>query len=212
MMADLEGAYSAKKELNRWKPKLVSPVTTAWALLAGVMWIAVALLLVSSMTESSLGDLLKKYMEPYLGFVSAVALPLAVAFTVAAVVSEVVSQLRVPPPRFRVVDQLTRALGDLGLLDLDHKDRWRGMYWVAPVGRWDRKTKAYSLLFDINTVKATPELFQQKLLEAIAGFRGVQDVTIEPWKTKRGMRRCFKLTLWYGTNPYEKTLDEMKPW
>lgn len=211
-MADLEGAYSAKKELNRWKPKLVSPVTTAWALLAGVMWMAVAWLLVSSVTESALVGLVEEYAEPYLGFVSALALPLAVTFTFAAVVSEAVSQFRVPPPRFRVVDQLTRALGDLGLLDLDHKDRWRGMYWVAPIGRWNRKAKTFSVLFDINTVKATPEIFNQKLMEAIAGFRGVQEVSIEHWRTKRGKRRCFRLTLWYDIDSRIKTADELNPW
>lgn len=211
-MADLEGAYSAKKELNRWKPKLVSPVTSAWAFVAALMWLSVVLLVVLDMAQSNMGELLQRYMKPYLEWVSVFALPLAIACTVAAIASELVSQFRVPPPLFRVRDQLTRALGDLELLDLDHKDRWRGMYWVSPVAKWDRKTRAYSVLFDINTVKATPELFQQKLLEAIAGFRGVQDVTIEPWRTKRGYRRCFKLTLWYGTNPYEKTLDEMKPW
>lgn len=211
-MADLEVAYSAKKELNRWKPKLVSPATLAWTAVAVVMWFSVAFLVALDMMQSSTGELLQQYMKLYLDWASVYALPLAIVCTVAAICAELVSQFRVPPPLFRVKDQLTRALGDLGLLDLDHKDRWRGMYWVSPVAKWDRKTKAYSLLFDINTVKATPELFQQKLLEAIAGFRGVQDVTIEPWRTKRGYRRCFKLTLWYGTNPYEKTLDEMKPW
>lgn len=211
-MADLEGAYSAKKELNRWKPKLVSPATSVWVVAAVFMWVSVVLVVMMDTMQSSTGEFLKEYARPYLEWVSDYALPLAIVCTVAAIASELVSQFRVPPPMFRVKDQLTRALGDLGLLDLDHKDRWRGMYWVSPVPMWNRKTRAYSVLFDINTVKATPELFQQKLLEAIAGFRGVQDVTIEPWKTKRGYRRCFKLTLWYGTNPYEKTLDDMKPW
>lgn len=211
-MTDLEGAYSAKKEMNRWKPKLVSPATMLWGLAAGAMWLSVVLLIVSDIVQSSAVELLKQYAEPFLGWASVYALPLAIVCTVAAIFAELVSQFRVPPPLFRVKDQLTRALGDFGLLDLDHKDRWRGMYWVSPFPKWNRKTRAYSLLFDINTVKATPELFQQKLLEAIAGFRGVQDVTIEPWRTKRGYRRCFNLTLWYGTNPYEKTLDEMKPW
>lgn len=213
-MTDLEVAYSAKKEFNRWKPKLLSPATVLWGLAAWLMWLSFLLLTFSGseMMQSTIGELLRQFMSPFLEWASVFALPLAITFTLMAIAAEPISRLRVPPPLFRVKDQLTRALGDLDLLDLDHKDRWRGMYWVSPIPQWNRKARAYSLLFDIHTVKATPEFFQEKLSGAMAGFHGVQQVIIEPWKTKRGYRRCFKLTLWYSTNPYEKTLEDIKPW
>lgn len=210
-MEAVEGAISAKKELNRWKPRQFSYFTMGFSVLAIVSlgaWV-VAMMLGNPDFED-VKDLFK-FIEPVEEFLRAWALPAAVAFVIAAVAAELISRFRVPPVQWRVKQELVRALGDMGLLDLEHKDRWRGVLWVAPIGKWDKKTKSFSILFDIRTVKAKERIFTE-LSESIAGFRGSQDASIEPWKTNNGKRFCMKLTLWYGLNPYESKLEEMIPW
>lgn len=194
---------------NRWKPRRLSPVTSFLVFMAVLLWAFTGVSAVLGIAhESTVEELIWRSIGP----VSVFFLPFAVACSVLAVLSELVSRFRIPPPTWRVREELIMALGDLGLLDLDRKDTWRGVLWIAPFGGWNRKARAFSMLFDVRTVKATPDLFRHNLPDAIAGFRGVQGLTVEPWRTKRGYRRCFKLTLFYAVDSYQRALDEMKPW
>lgn len=123
-------------------------------------------------------------------------------FTVLAVVTEVFSYLRFPPPTWRVKDELTAALVDVGILNPYDVDSWKGMYRVAPIGKFNWNAKSFELLFDVATVKANDErlkMLQENL--PIAGFHRAQEVAIEHHKTSKGNRVCFKLIIWYSSRP-----------
>jgi len=123
---------------------------------------------------------------------------------------EAVSKFKIPPPTWRVRIELERALIDLGILNGEDTRRWRGVWWCARFGKYDRKTKLYTLNFDCRTVKNKQDVYEQ-IEQSVAGFRYCQDVEIRPYYRK-GKRRGMQLMLWYSENPYKRGLRDMSPW
>ena len=178
---------------RRWKPQRCS-ILTLLLLSAGLVILAVSLIGYELGMVEGL-----RIPQPLIPVFNPDYLPAGVAVIVAALVGWVISLFRVPPPRWRVKNDLTRALIDLGLLDRYDMDYWKGSYWVSPFGRYSWKTKSYSILFDIKNVNATEEKFRD-LESSIAGFTRSQDVSIEHW-TAFGNRQAFKLTIWFSAKP-----------
>jgi len=126
--------------------------------------------------------------------------------------SEALSRIRVPPPTWRVRQELISTLIALNLLPRD-QTKWHGMLWVAPLGHYDFKTKRYTLLFDIRNPKATEKRFE-KIGGGIAGFAHSQDVAIEHARIKRmgNRRECMRLIVWYGQSPFSSNEQYGSPW
>lgn len=200
-----ENGSSLSISEHRWRPRLFSPITTFFFVMAIICLGLFALsLMFGEMEIQRKYEFINLIMGNTAQFLSAGILALIIA-----AINEAISRLRIPPPTWRVKQELTRALCDLGLLEKNDTTYWKGAYWVAPIGKWNSKSKSFELLFDIRNVNATQEKFDQ-LEESIAGFARSQDVSIEHWKIKNN-RNGFKLTLWYSSNPFEKPLSNITP-
>lgn len=207
-MEAVEGAVELNRELHRWKPRQASLWTLLFMMIA-IAAFAVAILQVVRDSPEMQGFSLRAWLD-LIPFEYGAWLAMGAAFTIAAISAELISRFRVPPATWRVKVELQRALIDLGMLDGEDTRRWRGVFWCAPFGKYSRKEKLYTLLFDCRTVKAKPEVFKE-LEQCIAGFHRSQDAAIETYRRK-GKRTCYRLMLWYGTNPYEKGLKDAAPW
>lgn len=207
-MEAVEEAAELNRELHRWKPRQASFWTMLFTILA-IVALAVAVLQMLGERPESQGFSLLAWLD-LIPFDNGIWLAATAAFAALAIVAELVSRFRVPPATWRVKVELQRALIDLGMLDGEDTRRWRGVFWCAPFGKYSRKEKLYTLLFDCRTVKAKPETFKE-LEQCIAGFHRSQDAAIETYRRK-GKRTCYRLMLWYGINPYEKGLKDAAPW
>lgn len=189
-------------EAKRWKPKLFSN----YALIiggAGVIFITLAAisLLLSKFDLSSLPDYLKTLFTNDGSFFLLGGVLLLIAGLI-----ETFSRLRTPPPTWRVREELIRAMGDLGLLELNDKARWQGKFSVAPIGKYNKHAKCFTVPFLLRNVNATEDKFKS-MEKSIAGFARSVDCTIEQDNTKKFYN--FRLVLWYA-NPYEN-IDEINP-
>lgn len=208
-MEAIKDAIELQRESNRWKPRQVSRWAVVPILLAMISAGIAVLLLVDGHLETQEGFTPLGWAE-WVPFGAATWVVLAASLAVVGAIAELVSRFRVPPATWRVKVELQRALIDLGLLDGEDTRRWRGVFWCAPFGKYSRREKLYTLLFDCRTVKATPQVFKE-MEQSIAGFHRSQDAAIEPYRRK-GKRACYQLMLWYGTSPYEKGLKDAAPW
>lgn len=207
-MEVVEGAAELNRELHRWKPRQASLWTLLFTMLAVVVLAVAMLQIMREKTEVQEYSILA--WVDLIPFEYGVWLAMTAAFAIAAMSAELISRLRVPPATWRVKVELQRALIDLGILDGEDTRKWRGVWWCAPFGKYNKREKLYTLLFDCRTVKAKPEVFKE-LEHSIAGFHRSQDAAIEPY-SRNGKRACYRLMLWYATNPYEKGLKEVAPW
>lgn len=208
-MEALKDALELQRESYRWKPRRVSPWAVILMIPAMISAGIAVVLLVDEQLEAQEGFTSFGWAD-WVPFDIATWSTLAAAFLAIGVAAELVSRFRVPPATWRVKVELQRALIDLGLLDGEDTRRWRGVFWCAPFGKYSRREKLYTLLFDCRTVKATPQVFKE-MEQCIAGFHRSQDAAIEPYHRK-GKRACYQLMLWYGTSPYEKGLKDAAPW
>ena len=207
-MDAVEGAVELQRELHRWKPRRASFWTLLFVICAAIA-LAIAMLRAIGDQPEVQGYSLLAWLH-FVPLEPRAWLAIAAVFAAAALAAALISRFRIPPATWRVKVELQRALIDLGLLDGEDTRRWRGVFWCAPFGRYSRQEKLYTLLFDCRTVKAKPEIFKE-LEQCIAGFHRSQDAAIEIYKRK-GKRACYRLMLWYGTNPYEKGLKDAAPW
>lgn len=187
---------------KQWKPKLVSNYT---AVFGGLGLIALALFFIAQL----LGQLELKttptfanplFLNQYL------ILGFGIFLIVIAVIGEAVSRLRTPPPTWRVKEELIRAMGDMGLLELNNMDRWQGKFAVCPVGRYNRQAKCFTVPFLLRNVNATEDKFKT-MEKSIAGFARSLDCSIEQDNSRRLYN--FKLVLWYD-DPYSN-IDNINP-
>ena len=203
-----------KPHPDLFKPRTTSPSAVA-LLLLGISLIAVHIAL-AIMPPEAVG-LIKNVLyavnvRELAADIAYNSFTLGIAFLAAAGASQLASMLRVPPPSWKIKQELALALISLGLLPRD-RGRWKGVYWVAPFGKYDFRAKRYTLLFNVKNVKAT-ERKLEKIEGGTAGFAHSQYVAIEhariEWMGNR--RECMKLVIWYGTTPYGRNLDKGVPW
>lgn len=193
---------SSSTNSKQWKPKLVSTYT---ALVGGLGLIALALFFLAQL----LGNLELKSIPDYLLPIFEAQPQLFIAGTALILVAvgiEAFSRLRTPPPTWRVKEELIRAMGDMGLLELNNMERWNGKFAVAPVGRWNRQAKCFTVSFLMRNVNATEDKFKT-MEKSIAGFARSLDCSIEQDNSKRLYN--FRLILWYA-DPYSN-IDNINP-
>lgn len=191
---------------NQWKPKLVSDWTV---IVGGIGLIALSLFLMLRAFKA-LG--ITEIHEPFCHVASYEfeCLIIGVLLFGLAITGEALSRFRImPPSKRRVQNELTRCLIQLGLLDGNNTQKWKGMFSVAPIGRWDTKTKRFSLPFLLRHAKATDRQFET-IEQSIASFAGCRDVAVEIDNTNRIWN--MRLDLWYGDDPYEESLSHDAPW
>ena len=204
-MASFSGTHSPDAEKREWRPRRYCLPTVLFACGGFVcLGISALVIMLDMMPEIDATPLIE-ILPP---FNHEAAIGASVFSLICAIASEAVSRNRVPPPTWRVRAELERALIDLGLLDGKDTSKWRGIWWCAPKGQYDRRAHLFTLLFDCRTVKATPEVFS-KLGQSIAGFHKSQDAAIVPYE-RSGKRACMKLMLWYG-NPFSDGAKELDP-
>lgn len=227
-MKESENALIEKNQGHRWEPRHNSPITAVFIFFATIFFMAwiVSLVLFFVLVPTSstiafinewgliqLFEFVRLLIEPFLSFLAILktaALPSSLVLLLSGILVEIISRRRIPPATWRVQDELTRALCELGLLDVNHKERWTGIYWVSPIGRWDRKSKRKELIFSLRSTKANSEIFND-IGDRVAGFRGCEDATIEPWRI-RGNREGWKLILWYSQDPLTSAINAVRPW
>lgn len=187
---------------KRWRRRVLSPFTAIY--LAISMFCGSMALL--SLLLGGIGWPQVFNLWPFAAFKAVIAFSwhplLFVLFALLAAGTEVFSYLRFPPPVWRVKNELTAALVDVGILNPYDVESWRGVYHVAPFGKFNWGARSFELLFDVASVKANDErlkMLQENL--PIAGFHRAQEVVIEHYKTAKGNRLCFKLTVWYSAAP-----------
>lgn len=202
-------ATESQRKSYSWKPRRVSPWAVMPILLSMISAGVAVLLLVDEQLELQDGFTSFGWAN-WVPFAPVVWIALSAILAAIGIATELISRFRVPPATWRVKVELQQALIDLGLLDGEDTRRWRGIFWCAPFGKYRRREKLYTLLFDCRTVKATPQVFKE-MEQRIAGFHKSQDAAIEPYRRK-GKRACYQLMLWYGTSPYEKGLKDVAPW
>ena len=194
----------AQPEQRRWRPRqvpgLVAGLGMVGAILAvvSVLWIVFGDQAMESMKE------VPAYLQD--GTLVAIAIAIAVLCIVIAVAAMVVIYTR--PTAFKVRQELIRSLIQLRLLD-DDMTMWKGMFSVAPKGRYNRKAQCYSISFMLHNVNAKEQELMD-LSQAIAGFARSRDCSIEMHPENRFYN--FKLHLWYSRDSYAETLDEINPW
>lgn len=187
---------------RQWKPKLVSNYS---ALVGGLGLIALALFLIAYLLKKLELTSIPEFAQPVFDNQSTFLLA-GIALIIVAIIGEAISRLRTPPPTWRVKEELIRACGDMGLLELNNMERWQGKFSVSPVGRWNRQAKCFTVPFLLRNVNATEEKFQT-MEKSIAGFARSLDCNIELDNSKKLYN--FKLILWYG-DPYSN-LEEINP-
>lgn len=139
------------------------------------------------------------------------AMPLAsVALCLFAVVSEAVSRLRKPPARWRIVEELKRAIIQVKLLK-DNRQQFSECFKAGKFAHYDRRAKMLRLWFDLRVPDEKGKLAR---CASPAAFRHAQDVSIEPHIDMKGRRKGYDLLIWYGTDgeTYRRSLDKIKPW
>lgn len=187
---------------KQWKPKLVS---TYSVVVGGLGIISLALFAISTLLEGMSLDAIPEFLLP-LFQAKATCLVVGIVLIVIAIAIEAVSRLRTPPPTWRVKEELIRAMGDMGLLELNNMDRWQGKFAVAPVGRYNRQAKCFTVPFLLRNVNATEDKFKS-MEKSIAGFARSLDCSIEQDNSRRLYN--FKLVLWYD-DPYSN-IDNINP-
>lgn len=191
---------------KQWKPKIVSD----WAvLIGGIGLIALSLSFVSFAIQTiwigGVPDAFRPIINHQLEY-----LIIGIALFILAIVGEAVGRFRIEPPAvWRVQNQLTRCLIQLGLLDGNNTQKWKGMFSVSPIGKWDAKTKRFSLPFLLRHAKATEKQFAT-IEQSIASFTGCRDAAIEIDNTNRIWN--MRLDLWFGDDAYSESLSQDAPW
>lgn len=191
---------------NQWKPKLVSDWSVA---VGGIGLIALSLSLLLQAFQI-LGA--TEIPAPFCHVANHEfeCLIIGVLLFGLAIAGEVFSRLRImPPSRRRVQNELTRCLIQLGLLDGNNTQKWKGMFSVSPIGKWDNKTKRFSLPFLLRHAKATEKQFAT-IEQSIASFTGCHDAAIEIDNTNRIWN--MRLDLWFGDDAYGESLSQDAPW
>lgn len=187
---------------RQWKPKLVSTYT---ALVGGLGLITLTLFVLVELLGSLELKSIPDYLLPIFD-AQAQLLIAGILLILAAIGIEAFSRLRTPPPTWRVKEELIRAMGDMGLLELNNTERWQGRFSVAPLGHWNRQAKCFTVPFLLRNVNATEDKFKT-MEKSIAGFARSLDCSIEQDNSKRLWN--FKLVLWYD-DPYS-TIDTINP-
>ncbi len=211
MAQEMEGSrHNVSTPSSLWKPKLCSNYTVIFTCIACIF--LAAFIFTMAFSDSAVVEALYVYViNPYLFANNYLLLVISIVLFALAGSIEAVSRLRVPPPNWRVKQELIRALIDMGVLSRD-RQLWQGMFWIAPVGKYNSKSKCYEIPFDVRSVKLTEEKVKN-LEEGIAGFAHSQSATIEHVYLKHlsNRRECMKLCLWYTQDPFQ-SVEQMKPW
>lgn len=188
---------------KHWKPQLVSNATI---LFGGAGAICLALALLSLFMQRQSMSYLHESFALLFSNMHLLTI-VGISLIILAGASEAISRLRTPPPVWRVRQELIRALGDLGLLELNNTELWQGKFAVCPVGKWNRQARCFTVPFLLRNVNATEEKFAS-IEKSIAGFSRSLDCSIEQDNSKRLYN--FKLTLWYTPNPYQR-VENLNP-
>lgn len=189
-------------DFKPYKPRYVSPVTVFLGAIGGMCLTVYALLrlLTEAVPIQSIVDLFKGYTgyELPLLIVGIVSLVLAIA-------SEIRSRTKTPPAAWRVKNELIRSLQQYGLLDRD-TSQWKGMFAVAPTGRYNRESMSFTLPFLLRHVNA--QQFFDSIGDSLTGFARCQMAEVVSDNSRRLYNA--KLILWYTDNPYgETTIEDM---
>ena len=210
------GKDETAEQRETWKPQKGSYGTKA---LAGVgmalicLWLvdfAVHLDSIMSLGLYKLVDALKSTSEIMAVIFSTVSLVAGIAILITAIAIEMWDQTRVPPPLYRVRDELIQALIDSGILKPD-MERMSSQIRVFPSSHYDSKNHCYSIEFELKSVRATQERME-KLQEGLASaFYKAQEVELEPSRDKRGNQVGWLLHVFYDVDPFSKTLKDGNP-
>ena len=194
-------ANSSTQQMKHWRPKLVSGHTVVFGGLGLLNLALFGLITVFNMNDISIPDILTPITEHRTEYAI-----WGIFWILLAMAIETVSRLRTPPPVWRVKQELIRALGDMGLLELNNMDMWKGKFAVSPIGTWNKQAKCFTVPFLLRNVNATEDKFKT-MEKSIAGFARSLDCSIEQDNSKRLYN--FKLILWYD-NPYAN-IDNINP-
>ena len=188
---------------NPYKPRFISYFTIIFAIIAAVSLLGFGLIYL--LTEVIPLDSLAALMSPYKVYERPL-LTTCFASSVFAIGSEIYSRTKTPPATWKVKNELVRTLSQYGLLDINDTTHWKGMFAVAPVGRYNRQAKSFTLPFLLRHAHAK-ESFEQ-MGNAISGFARCQSAEVLEDNSRR-LYNC-KLVLWYTDNPYgEISMDDM---
>lgn len=201
---------------NRRYFRATSHVSDFLAFLSGLCLVSFTLSKVidSLLAENSIQQILSDLLAfcPFAVAVHSNSLQLALVLAIMAIASETFSRLRIPPPVWRIRQDLMGALTSSGITTSDLGSWIHGTVWISPIGRYNRKTRSYTILFNVRSIYASPEMFSM-IEKSPAAFSHAQEVSIEPVHIRflGGRRECFKLTLWYSPSSFG-SLSKNKPW
>lgn len=178
---------------NPYKPRYISYVTIFLGAAGALFMIAHAIAWLFA------EEIHIEPLQPYLAMVPRPALLFSgIGLLVTAMLAEVNSRMKTPPATWRVKNELIRTLAQNGLLDIYDVSTWKGMFAVAPVGRYNREAQSFTIPFLLRHANARQ--FFDKIGDSISGFARCQSAVVEEDNSKR-LYNC-KLILWYTDNPY----------
>lgn len=188
---------------NPYKPRFISYFTMGFAAI-GVLALLV-FVSVKVFTEVLTLDAIVVLLTPCIPYETPMLIVGILGLTL-AIVSEVRSRIKTPPATYRVKNELIRTLSQFGLLDINDTSHWKGMFAVAPVGRFNREAQSFTLPFLLRHANAKQSF--EKMGDAISGFARCHSAEVAEDNSRR-MYNC-KLILWYTDNPYgEVTMDDL---
>lgn len=198
--------------IKRWQARRLSQVNTALivaAIVAVAMFILAHFHLFQRLELSFLTPVDVLGLIPLLEKYEHVWLFLAILLSLLAAAYTLLSIKRVPPPIWRVKQELIQALADLRYIKLDDREVVNRTVTFQGVPRWNNKAKCLTLRFDVKDARVTLDRLQ-KLENSLSAFNYAQELKVERFE-KNGRIKGYTLTIWYAVNPY-KNIESEEIW
>lgn len=187
---------------NPYKPRFVSYFTMVFGFLGAASLLVFGI--IKLFGEILQFESLNALMAPYIAY-ETTFLVAGIILVILALASEIRSRTKTPPATWKVKNELIRTLSQYGLLDINDTTHWKGMFAVAPVGRYNRTAQSFTLPFLLRHAHAKESF--EKMGDAISGFARCYSAEVLEDNSRR-LYNC-KLVLWYTDNPYgEVDLEE----